>query len=70
MNNSVIFLKLSVKKSIFQVSNSAVVKVLNKRTGTFSPTYIVIRAKSELAEYRRDCGGILFIILFVGIADQ
>jgi hypothetical protein len=44
-NNSVIFLKLEVKKLIFQVYNSAIMKVLNKPTGRFNllkPTGYVV----------------------------
>ena len=33
-NNSVVSLKLSFKSLMFQISNSAVMKVLYKRTGT------------------------------------
>jgi hypothetical protein len=69
-NNSVILLKFSVKRSMFQCSNTAVMQLLNMCTGCFSLMYIVSCVKSELAEYVRDCGRILFFILFKEIAGE
>jgi len=53
---------------MFQVYNSAVMRILNTLIGTL--IWIITYEKGEFAEYVRDCGGILFFILFKEIACE